>query len=92
MNLFQPECFSCADCRKAITSQFYPFNNDYLCGTCHEARFPRKRCGKCGSVITSAGITFAGASYHAACFLCMYKSFKSEVHSKEMCTDCSMRL
>ena len=39
---------------------------------CHEARFPRKRCGKCGSVITSAGITFAGASYHAACFLCTY--------------------
>ncbi|CAF4774582.1 unnamed protein product, partial [Rotaria sp. Silwood2] len=69
---YHPECFACVDCRKAITSQFYPFNNDYLCGTCHEQRFPRKRCAKCNSVITSAVITFAGASYHAACFLCMY--------------------
>ncbi len=67
----QPDCFACVDCQKAITSQFYPFNNDYLCGACHEVRFPRKRCTKCGSVITSAGITFSGASYHAACFVCM---------------------
>ncbi|CAF3814642.1 unnamed protein product [Rotaria sp. Silwood1] len=66
---YHPECFSCGDCKKAITSQFYPFNNEYLCSACHEARFPRKRCAKCGSLITSAGITFAGASYHAACFL-----------------------
>ncbi|CAF0755200.1 unnamed protein product [Didymodactylos carnosus] len=40
---YHPECFACADCRKAITSQFYPFNNDYLCANCHETRFPRKR-------------------------------------------------
>ncbi|CAF1027956.1 unnamed protein product [Rotaria sordida] len=40
--------------------------------TCCEQRFPRKRCAKCNSAITSAGITFTGASYHAACFLCMY--------------------
>ncbi|CAM2699269.1 unnamed protein product [Rotaria socialis] len=41
---FHPDCFACADCHKPITSQFYPFNSQYLCSACHEARFPRKRC------------------------------------------------